>query len=102
MEISSPDQHSKRTKTQDGKGNDSYPSFSTPSVTSSNEDEDLSPLSELVDGVSNAEIDYNEHNMCIEVVVAMCHGNKDAEGTPLLDIDASPWKNFKNEDLSKH
>jgi hypothetical protein len=98
MEIASPGQCSKCTKTQDGKGNDSSPSSSSslPSVASCNEDMDLSPLFELVDGISNAEKYYNERNMCVKVLVAMCHGIKDTEGNPLLDIDASPWK--KNQE----
>jgi hypothetical protein len=96
MEIASPGQCSKCTKTQDGRGNDSSPPSSLPSVASSDDDMDLSPLSELVDGISNAEKYYNEHNMCIKVLVAMFHGVKDTQGTPLLDIDASPWK--KNQE----
>ncbi len=95
MEITSSGQHSKRAKTQYGKGNDSSSSSSSlPSVAFSNEDKDLSPLSVLVDGIRNTEKYYNAHNMCVKVLVTMCHGIRDTEGSPLLDIDAIPWKNI--------
>ena len=56
---------------------------------SSDEDED-SPPQELVDGRSDAETFLNRKNMCVKVLVAMCHGISDKEGSPLLDINAFP------------
>ena len=33
--------------------------------------------------------------MCVKVLIAMCHGLTDKEGSPLLNIDTPPW-NVKN------
>jgi hypothetical protein len=72
---------------------------SSSSEDSSDEDED-SPPEELVDGKSDAETWFNDQNTCVKVLVAMCHGISDKDGSPLLDIDVSPWKEM-NEDSSK-
>ena len=48
-------------------------STSLSSEGSSDEDED-SPPEELVDGKSDAETWFDEQNMCVKVLVAMCHG----------------------------
>ncbi len=56
------------------------------------EDDDSSLPAELVEGKSDAETWFNARNMCVKVLVAMCHGITNNEGSPLIDIDASPWK----------
>ena len=56
--------------------------------------DDSSSPNELIDGKSDAETYYQSKNSSLLALVTMCYGMKDDEDKPILDVDASPWKDI--------
>jgi len=61
--------------------------------------DDSSSPNELIDGKSDAETYYQSKNSSLLALVTMCYSMKDDEDKPILDVDASPWKDIPRKNI---